>query len=80
MFERVRAKGTTGAAGVADVAGGFGDGADHVVAQAQVVGDHRSHRGDAGDIDLRQLLDPSKDAVEFGHHGGDFRLGHLDAR
>ena len=53
---------------VALAAAGQRIGIDDIVAQAQVVGDHRGHRLDPGDIDLAELLDPGENAVEFGHH------------
>ena len=51
---------------VADIAVG-----DDILAQAQMVGDHRGHRLDAGGVDLAELLDPAEDVVELGNE----RLG-----
>ena len=50
-----------------------------VVAQAQVVGDHRGHRFNPADVHLAQLLHPGKDAVQLGHHGLKLGFGNLDA-
>src|SRR5690606_2122039 len=55
-------------------------GIDHVLAQAQLLRDHRGHRLDAGAIDLAELLDPAENGIELGHHPVEFVLAHPDAR
>ena len=52
----------------------------HVVAQAQMVGDHRGERLDAGRVDLAKLLDPADDVVEFGQQRLGLGIAGGDAR
>ena len=53
---------------------------DDVVAQAQLLVDHRGQRLDAVGIDRGQLVDPAEDIVEFGDQRVDLGIAHRDAR
>src|SRR5690606_29800088 len=65
---------------VAHPAAGQRIGVDHVVAQAQLLRDHRGHRLDPGAIDLAELLDPGENSIEFRHHPVELVFAHADAR
>src|SRR6185312_2808352 len=60
---------------VADIA--FGD---DVVAQPELLVDHRGQRLDPVGVDFGKLLDPAEDIVELGRQPLDLRVGHRDPR